>query len=60
MTNDKRYGWRSTGDVSGKVVGVSYSCFAASGTSILHKVGGIMKKEDYLQILQLCIKEGGT
>lgn len=26
-------------------------CFAASGTGIFHKVDGIMKKKDYIQIL---------
>ena len=29
-----------------------WGCFASSGTGELKKVDGIMKKEDYLQILQ--------
>lgn len=31
-------------------------CFAASGTDALHEVDGVVKKEDYFQILQLHLK----
>uniref|UniRef100_A0AAQ4S874 Transposase Tc1-like domain-containing protein n=1 Tax=Gasterosteus aculeatus aculeatus TaxID=481459 RepID=A0AAQ4S874_GASAC len=33
-----------------------WGCFAANGTSALQRVNGIMKKEDYLQILQNNLK----
>lgn len=33
-----------------------WDCFAASGTSALHKVDRIMEEEDYLQILELLFR----
>ena len=33
-----------------------WGCFAAGGTGALHKIGGIMRKENYLDILKQHLK----
>lgn len=51
----KKYVWRSKGEpFKPKNTGSNmlWACFAASGIGTLYKICGIIKKEDYLQILQ--------
>ena len=33
-----------------------WGCFAAGGTGELHKIGGIMRKENYVDILKTHLK----
>lgn len=69
--NDKRYVCRSKGGTfkpkntvptaehgGGSIM--FWGCFAASGTGTLHKIDGIMKEEDYLQILQLHLRSAAS
>ena len=44
--SDYIFGWRGGGSI------LLWGCFAASGSAAQKKLNGIMKEEDYLQILQ--------
>lgn len=65
--NDQRYIWRQSGEAynpkntiptvkhgGGNIM--LWGCFAANGTGKLHKVEGIMKKEQYIEILEENLK----
>ena len=65
--NEQQYVWRREGEafnpkntrptVQHGAGGIMlWGCFAASGSAALKKVNGIMKVEDYLQILQENLK----
>lgn len=67
LANDKLYIWRKKGEAlkpqnttpTVKYRGGSimlWSCFAAKGTHALHKVDGILRKENYLDILKQHLK----
>ncbi|KAK6322560.1 hypothetical protein J4Q44_G00073520 [Coregonus suidteri] len=65
--NDHRYVWRKKGDAckpkntiptvmhrGGSIM--LWGCFAAEGTGALHKIDGIMRKENYVDILKQHLK----
>lgn len=60
--NDEKNVWRSKGEAfkpkntEQAVKQGDHHIFAARGTGTLHNIGGIMKKQDYLQTLQLHLR----
>ena len=69
--NDRRYVWRKKGEAfnpkntiptvkhgGGSIM--LWGCFAGKGTGALQKIDGIMRKEDYLQILKQHLKTSAT
>lgn len=64
--NQQRYVWRKKGDaynpnntiptVKHGGGSIMWGCFAAGGTGALHKINGVMKKEQYVEILNQHLK----